>query len=177
MVDYVTLDANMTASTPLGNEVSTFNTLMQMLNTSLGTIMAFLTILCCQLIYSLMLSDVEDKTYQFGMLRALGFNRKNIVHIIILQSLIFSLLGIITGLAVAAGLNAGLRAVIFKLVNNTGSYMLSSISIWFGVTLGLVIPMISNIIPIKRALGKNLRSSLDLFHRQVNELSISAKTA
>ncbi len=29
--------------------------------------------LSCVLIYSLMLSDVEEKTYQFGMLRALGF--------------------------------------------------------------------------------------------------------
>ena len=33
----------------------------------------------CMLIYSLMLSDVEQRTYEFGMLRALGFNTKNII--------------------------------------------------------------------------------------------------
>ena len=38
------------------------------------TIIAFLAILSTQLIYSLMLSDVEQKTFEFGMLRALGYN-------------------------------------------------------------------------------------------------------
>jgi ABC-type antimicrobial peptide transport system permease subunit len=31
-----------------------------------------------------MLSDVEEKTYEFGMLRALGFNTKNIMITIIM---------------------------------------------------------------------------------------------
>lgn len=45
----------------------------------MSTIVIFLGILSAQLIYSLMLSDVEEKTFEFGMLRALGFNTKNIV--------------------------------------------------------------------------------------------------
>ncbi len=53
------------------------------MNTILATIIAFLAILCSQLIYSLMLSDVEAKTYEFGMLRALGFNTRNIMITII----------------------------------------------------------------------------------------------
>ena len=48
-------------------------------NSMMSTIIIFLAILCTQLIYSLMISDVENKTYEFGMLRALGFNTKNIV--------------------------------------------------------------------------------------------------
>lgn len=36
-------------------------------------------------------------------------------------------------------------------------------------------PIISNIIPIQRALSKNLRVSLDLYHRSVNELSVKIK--
>jgi len=53
------------------------------MNTIMGTIVAFLGILGAQLIYSLMLSDVEDKTFQFGMLRALGFSTKNLVTTIL----------------------------------------------------------------------------------------------
>ena len=49
------------------------------LSTNLATIVAFLVILSSQLIYSLMLGDVEEKTFEFGMLRALGFNTKNLV--------------------------------------------------------------------------------------------------
>ena len=39
----------------------------------MSTVVFFLCILSVQLIYSLMISDVEEKTYQYGMLRALGF--------------------------------------------------------------------------------------------------------
>lgn len=44
-----------------------------------------------------MLSDVEEKTYEFGMLRALGFNTKNIGVTIIIQALTFSIPGLIFG--------------------------------------------------------------------------------
>jgi len=52
-------------------------------NSVLATIVAFLVILSAQLIYSLLLSDVEGKTFEFGMLRALGFSTKNIMVVII----------------------------------------------------------------------------------------------
>ena len=44
-----------------------------------------------------------------------------------------------------------------------------------GTLLGFFLPVISNIIPIQRALSKNLRVSLDLYHRSVNELTVSIK--
>ena len=40
---------------------------------SMSTVVFFLGILSIVLIYSLMLSDVDEKTYEYGMLRALGF--------------------------------------------------------------------------------------------------------
>ena len=55
-----------------------------LLNNNLGTIIAFLIILSAQLIYSLMLGDVDEKTFEFAMLRSLGFNTHNIVATITL---------------------------------------------------------------------------------------------
>ena len=48
------------------------------------TLTAFLAILSAQLIYSLMLSDVEERTFEMGMLRALGFNTNNILSTVLL---------------------------------------------------------------------------------------------
>jgi ABC-type antimicrobial peptide transport system permease subunit len=45
-------------------------------------IVAFLCIVSSKLIYSLMLSDVENKTYEIGMLRALGFNTTDVKALI-----------------------------------------------------------------------------------------------
>ena len=139
-------------------------------------IVVFLAILCIQLIYSLMLSDVEGKTFEFGMLRALGFNTKNLMITIILQALSFAIPGLFMGLVMAASLNGGLRDVLFTLAGNSSTYMLSVSSICIGVALGILLPLLSNIIPIQRALGKNLRASLDLYHRSIGELTIQIKS-
>lgn len=48
------------------------------------TALALLALLSILLIYALMLSDVEEKTYEFGMLRALGFNHKALIALLTL---------------------------------------------------------------------------------------------
>jgi len=145
------------------------------MNTIMSTIVAFLAILSTQLIYSLMLSDVEEKTYEFGMLRALGFNTSNIMTTISIQAMTFSIPGLITGFIVSAILNAVLRYVLYSLTENYYHYWLSVGSVYIGLAIGIIIPMASNIIPIQNALGKNLRSSLDLYHRSAGELMVSVK--
>lgn len=42
-----------------------------------------LVMLAVFLIYSLMISDIEEKTYEFGMLRALGFRKSALVKLIL----------------------------------------------------------------------------------------------
>jgi ABC-type antimicrobial peptide transport system permease subunit len=38
-------------------------------------IMFFLWMLCVLLVYSLMLGNVDERTYEFGMMRSLGFKK------------------------------------------------------------------------------------------------------
>ena len=44
--------------------------------------------------------------------------------------------------------------------------------IGLGLTTGLLVPLISNIYPIKQALGTSLRNALDRFRSGVDELSV-----
>jgi len=112
------------------------------------SIVFFLAILCTQLIYSLMLSDVEDKTYEFGMLRALGFNTKNIMVTIVIQAFTFAIPGLITGAVLSAVLNAIVRHVLYTLSRNYSTYTVSTGAIWFGCIIGIVMPLFSNVLPI-----------------------------
>ena len=122
-----------------------------------------------------MLSDVDEKTYKYGMLRALGFRNKNLITLISLQSFIFSIPGLLGGLMVAYLLNITVRYFVFDLAQNITDYNMSVGALILGVSLGLLLPLIANVLPIKRALGKNLRESLDMNHRSVNELQVSIK--
>ena len=136
------------------------------------TLTAFLAILSAQLIYSLMLSDVEERTFETGMLRALGFNTNNILSTVLLQSMLFAIPATIGGMCVAAIMNAGIRAFLFYFSQNTLYYGLSPNSIFVGLLIGLIMPILANVLPIRQALGNNLRSSLDLNHRSNGEFSV-----
>ena len=72
-----------------------------------------------------MLSDVEEKTYEFGMLRALGFNTNNIMVTIIIQATLFMVPGVISGIVMSTFLNVGLRHVLYTLTSNYSYYGLS----------------------------------------------------
>ena len=80
----ISFDANVTSETPIESKLHGVRAILVFMNIIMATIVAFLGILSVQLIYSLMLSDVEEKTYDFGMLRALGFNTQNIMITIII---------------------------------------------------------------------------------------------
>ena len=148
MIDALALNPNITVSTPLKTALKGVEIVTVFFGSIMTSIIFFLAILCTQLIYSLMLSDVNEKTFEFGMLRALGFNTTNIMMTIFIQAFTFSIPGVITGVAMAAVLNVLLRNVLYTLTNNFSSYWLSVGSIWAGCLIGLVIPLFSNILPI-----------------------------
>lgn len=139
------------------------------------TVVFFLVILSMVLIYSLMISDVEEKTYEFGMLRALGFRSKSLVGLISIQSFSFSIPGLFGGLLVASFMNILVRYILFSFAENTTSYALSTSAIILGVTIGFFLPLFANIIPIQRALSLNLRNALDLYRKSINEITIKIK--
>lgn len=91
------------------------------------------------------------------------------------QSMSFSIPAVCSGLLVAYFLNIVVRYILFNLSENSSSYYLSPNSVVLGVLIGLLLPICANIIPIQRALSKNLRNSLDLYHRTVNEVSVTIK--
>jgi len=69
------------------------------LDAVLFTIVFFLFIIDMILIYSMMLSDVEERTYEFAMLRTLGFKNRSLVILLLLQSTFFSLPATLMGFA------------------------------------------------------------------------------
>jgi ABC-type antimicrobial peptide transport system permease subunit len=43
------------------------------------------------LIYTLFISDIEERTYEFAMLRTLGFQKRSLIILLTVQALFFSL--------------------------------------------------------------------------------------
>ena len=136
------------------------------------TIVFFMILLSVMLIYSLMIADVEEKTYEMGMLRALGLRRVSLIQLIVIQSVIFSVIGLLVGLTISATLNVGMRYYIFNYSKNRTTYWLSLGAMLSGLLVGALMPLLSNVWAIKRSLGKKIRDSLDIFHTGVNDIMV-----
>jgi ABC-type antimicrobial peptide transport system permease subunit len=118
------------------------------LNSVLTQVIVFLAILSGQLLYSLMLSDVDQKTYEYGMLRALGFKEGHLMTLISIQSFIFSVPGVLCGICTALILNMVFRGLIYLVSNNASGFWLTSTSIVVGVLFGLLMPLLAIYYPV-----------------------------
>lgn len=75
--------ASIQVSVPLSSSVNALLLLKMFLDNMIAVSLFLLVMLAILLIYSLMISDIEEKTYEFGMLRALGFEKRSLVHLIV----------------------------------------------------------------------------------------------
>jgi ABC-type antimicrobial peptide transport system permease subunit len=128
--------------------VEQFLLLKLFLDNMITTAVFLLIILSVILIYSLMISDVDDKTYEFGMLRALGLEKSSLVLLIIMQGLFFAIPGMTLGTLFAYLLNSIIAYLFFDMSQEVLSYELHYTAIILAFSLGFFIPLISNYIPI-----------------------------
>ena len=172
MIGALTQDANITLSLPIKEQLDQVNTVLVFLRSNVVTIVAFLVILCAQLIYALLLADIETKTFEYGMLRALGMSKSNLALTVFLQSLLIGVPGLLAGLIIATIVNAGFRFTFYQLVQNYSGYYLTRTAVLIAVAFGITVPIVANVFPIRKALAANLRNSLDLNHRHIGEITI-----
>lgn len=135
--------------------------------------MAILIILGAMLIYALLLSNVGEKTYEYGMLRALGLERSSLIGLLVVSASFFTIPGVGLGL-----LGAWLLSVVLSLVFGiftkaaVENYNLAWQAVVLAVVVGIVMPYIANLGPIRRALSRTLRDSLDIYHTLQAETTV-----
>ena len=128
--------------------------------------------LAVMLVYSLMLSDVEEKTYEFGMLRAVGFKQQSLIMLLSIQSMFYALPGLLLGLLAAYLLSIPFQIYLAEATQTPEWLGLYTWPLVLGVCIGLFVPLFANIVPIRRALSRSLREALDLYHVAASDVSV-----
>jgi len=161
-----------TANIPLALAVEGVLLIKDFLDSVFTSAVFILILLSMLLIYSLMISNIDEKTYEFGMLRALGFRNYSLVLLLLTQGLIYALPAMCFGFIFSLLVNNMVYFLVFDFTSESSTYALHYTAIIIGFLLGILMPLISNIFPIFRALSKTLRDSLDLYHRVINLMAI-----
>ena len=174
IINSLGLNYSVNINTPIYGVIKGFNVIKIFLSNILYCIMVFLWILSIVLVNSLMLGNVDERTYEFGMMRALGFDKDNLLSLILLKGFVFSLPGIILGLSTSYIANNYVAYLFNWYTGLVMPFFLSKINILFGIISGLSIPLISSYFPIKKCLENNLRDTLTIFsNKKANDIFIS----
>ena len=114
------------------------------------------------LIYSLLLISVETKTFEFGVMRLIGLTKLGFISLILTQA------GLFVFPAVFFGFSLSFPTIYFMystLFDSSLGYMPSAVpsltALLMALFVGLLIPLLSSIVPIRRALSTNLNEALD----------------
>jgi len=164
LMDILGVDYPVLITAPLIQALRILYYLRLFLDQLLLLIEVFLVGLGMLLIYSLLLADVEGKVYECGMLRALGMQQYNLIQLLVIQSLLFSVPGIMLGLVIANLLFIPIGSFFSSFSLVPISLVLSWKAIGLGVGIGFVMPLVALIGPVQTALSKTLRDALDLYH-------------
>jgi len=136
------------------------------------TVVVFLFILDFIVIYTIMLSDVDERTYDFAMLRCLGFKNSSLVVLLLMQALLYSIPATCIGFVLLEIFTSAAQIWLYQFADISLSVSFHSSTYWLGLATGIGVPLLSNIIPIRKALGTTLRDALDKSRAGVNETEV-----
>lgn len=115
------------------------------------------------LIYSLLLISVETKTFEIGVMRLVGLTKAGFIGMILTQAGMFVLPAVLLAFACSFPV---LYFIFDAFLGDSIDYRPSIVPSWKGIGMavfvGVLIPLLSSIIPIRRALSENLTDALNV---------------
>jgi len=123
-----------------------------------------------------MMVSVESKTHQLGIQRMVGMKRKNMIFMILVHGLSYSLPGTVLAFLTAQILILYFQPMIEETLKHSITPILTFKAVIFGIGLGLVVPIIASYFPIKKALSSNIRDSLDRRHNKLSGYVITIES-
>uniref|UniRef100_A0A6B2KXH2 ABC3 transporter permease C-terminal domain-containing protein n=1 Tax=Arcella intermedia TaxID=1963864 RepID=A0A6B2KXH2_9EUKA len=121
-------------------------------------ILLFLSVL---LIYSLLMINVETRTFELGVMRMTGTSRVGVVMLLLVQAFSYAVPSWMLGLFSGQMVTFLLSDILSRYVGIPFEANLSGMGVFWGTLLGIAVPIFSSILPIMDALGKNLHDALD----------------
>lgn len=135
-------------------------------------------VISVMLIYSLLMIGIETKTMETGIMRMVGVSKRGLVQMIFVQSFMFVIPALILG--VVACFPALAVCFIYVFTEKLEGAFLpvpSTESIILAVSMGVLIPMFSSIIPVVKVLGQNLNDAINYQRSRVKATYIEIMKA
>lgn len=166
-----------TAELPILTSMRTLQFFSIYLGLILSIILTILFMLATMLIYSLLIISIETRAFQLGVHRMVGMTRAGIVKMLIVQAASFAIPAWVIGLIVSQVIALMITKRLEQAIQVPIERRLTNESIGVATFLGLFIPLVSSILPIRQALQQNLHETLDTRHSKTLGVKYSIERA
>ncbi|KPA84075.1 permease-like protein [Leptomonas pyrrhocoris] len=160
---------------PVETTIETFDMFRILMTATFITVVVGIVVLGCILMFTLLQINAEERQFEMAMIRAQGMPRRQIVAILFMQTLVFTLPGTAAGVSLICAANAlieRLLANFTKAPARPGHVPIVAVVI--SMAMGLVLPLVATYGPVKAALGSSLRDALDIYRQSYNEAHVKA---
>ena len=151
------------ATSPLLTEMQLFSFAILFISLVFNILVILFIAISVLLIYSLLMITTETKTFDIGVMRLVGLSSSGFVAMIFTQGVMFVLPSILVAYIAAYPSLYFILGWMFKgdLSKGGATIVPGAVATIEAIAIGLVIPTLSSIIPIQRALSKTLSESLN----------------
>lgn len=167
-------DAGESIAADLGNEYTVALpkaaaiTLFQNITSPLRAIFGIFALLALTiaglLIYSLVSVGVEERIREFGILRTLGAKGRYIFSLVLSESFVLCILGVVPGVLCGALLAGGILSIVELAMGAQGdpiSLTVSGSTLWLSIAVGAALSVGSSVVPAVAAVRRSIIEALD----------------
>ena len=130
-------------------QMELYSSAILMLGLIFDIIILLFVILSVLLIYSLLMIQVESKSFEFGVMRMVGLSKFGIINMILLQAFMFVIPSLLAGFILSFPSLSGLYGTLFDADMGVDTTPVpSSFAVMQALIVGLIIPLLSSIVPI-----------------------------
>jgi ABC-type lipoprotein release transport system permease subunit len=124
-------------------------------------------------IRSLITNQIQEREYDNAMLRTLGWNKSHIVFQTGIKIVImFVIPGFIVGMGMSIGTTYAMGDILKYMTKTTVVFKFGLSSVWVGLAVAILLPIVSLIRPMMQSLTIQLRDSLDIFRNKVETFTV-----
>jgi len=148
-----TLGSNFDVSAPKENAIQQIQGMLQGFLLGINVVTTVSLTVCTFLVFNTMFMSVSERSYEIGVLRALGTSRRQIFWMLFNEGLILGLIGTPLGILVGFGLSRAFLLILRTLSHpalDITSFILTPTTMWSGIAAGLITVILGTFYPAIR---------------------------
>ena len=156
------------------DQLGLYNYFVMFIGLIFNILLIIFVVVAILLVFSLLMISVEKKSFEFGVMRLVGLTKAGFVAMVLTQAGMFVLPAVVSAFMFSFPIIYVIYASMFgESLGYSPSVVPSGTAVLCALFVGVLIPLVSSIAPIRRGLSANLIETLDTTRSKSKGVEVS----